>query len=180
MRPNNAQDLGCVDGDTDGNCNEGTADTDCSVSPDPGGCDAGIYTATVVCYTGGDTDGDARTSDCLSDSTNGVYGDGDDGMIYYKEVVEEGLRGFLRHNRTIAFSFANGSGGGHNGNLSGTMRQIMAQNLADGMTLSCLNCENEPDHFVQSGTDQGSFAPQGVAWRTRTGDCRRKPEDPGS
>jgi hypothetical protein len=162
MAPENAQDLGCTQGDAAvGSC----TDKICAAASTA--CDRGVFSATVICVSGGDADRDPRTAACTSTAGgNGVYGDdddldaidgadnalgtSDDLTVYYKEVIEEGLRGFLRHNRTISFSFANGAGGGHDGNLSGTMRQIMAQNLADGMTLSCLNCEGDSDHFVQN------------------------------
>jgi hypothetical protein len=174
MRPDNAADLGCIDADGDGFCNESATagsctfgdtdgyggqatgadgicddDQDCGLGGAIVQCTDGAGTATVICIGTGGGDDDPRTADCSSVATDAVYGNGDDGLIYYKEVVEESLRGFLRHNRTIAFSFSNGAQG-NGGSLNGTQRQIMAQSTSDGMTLSCMNCEGSASHYVRT------------------------------
>jgi hypothetical protein len=54
------------------------------------------------------------TSACMSaPGSDGVFGTGDDGTIYYREATENGLRAFTRENRAHAFSFINGIGINH-------------------------------------------------------------------
>jgi hypothetical protein len=179
LRPNNSFDQGayCVGGDTAGTCYtfedsgddgiSGTGDTgesggDCTGDGGAGSvCDRGEYTAMVRCVTGGDSDNNPWTSECLSDSVNGVFGDTTTELIYYREAGENGLRGFIREHELNNFSFANGQmavgggGGFFGGTLEGAIRQIVAQQTghmhgADGLTISCLNCEDVDEHFVNS------------------------------
>jgi hypothetical protein len=127
-----------------------------------GGCDTALdATVMVICVPGGLAANAglaggfvAIASDCESDAgADNVYGTGDDGTLYYGEALENGLRGFIRENHAVTFSFANFGGGGggfFGGNNSKYMRQAVAQNTSDGMLVSCLNCEDIPDHVVNT------------------------------
>jgi hypothetical protein len=162
-----------------------TTGTDCNGSdPDPAICGAeGVVVFCDPTVTGAaTTDGDGFVHDnCTSNpGGDGVYGTGDDGTIYYREALENGLRSFTRENRAHAFSFINGIGVNHpdlcgelttvdidtDGNgtketqgvttpcgdspSTGT-RQVMYQNIQDlGATLSCFNCSALSQHTVPS------------------------------
>jgi hypothetical protein len=167
MRPGDdpQNDFGNRDDDGDGIVNEpGTEDSTDSSCADGGGigsaCDQGLRTAMVACVPGGDGDNDPRTSACSSTAggTDSIYGNGPGDILYYKEVVEEGIRGAgLRHDRAYAFSFLNrlgentgtpvpppfsvaaGSG------LEHTLRQVVTD-TQQGFLMSCLNCEDTPLH----------------------------------
>ncbi len=150
LRPDNSADQGCVQGDEAvGVCN----DAACAVVGSA--CDMGLNTAIVQCVAGGDTDGDPLTSDC--ESTEGtINGYGNDGteVIYYREAVENKQRGFIREERAFSFSFINGAGvnqGFPGAGLSTSLRQVVAQNIdQNGFLLSCLNCEDRPEHHVKT------------------------------
>jgi hypothetical protein len=116
-------------------------------------CDRGLRTAMVACVVGGDTDNDPRTSECTSIAGGGdnIYGNGPGDILYYKEVVEEGLRGGgIRHDRAIAFSFLNGLGantGNPGSGLNNSLRQ-MVSDQQQGFLMSCLNCEDTAQHRI--------------------------------
>jgi hypothetical protein len=168
MTPGNdpSTDFGNIDADGDGTVNEADdTDGDCADGAEGGAgsdCDRGFRTAMVACTPTGDTDNDPRTSACLSAPAggDGIYGNGGTDLIYYREIVEEGLRGGgLRHDRVIGFSFLNrlgentgtlvpepfsvaaGSG------LENTLRQLVTDQQ-QGFLLSCLNCENDRSHML--------------------------------
>jgi hypothetical protein len=72
-------------------------------------------------------------ADCDSDpGIDLVYGTSDDGVIYYREAIENGFRSGARENRAFAFSFIN---------ALDSLRQIMEQNTEGNFIMSCLNCD---------------------------------------
>jgi hypothetical protein len=81
---------------------------------------------------------------CESDpGTDGFYGSSDDGTIYYKEAIENGLRGWIRETNGHAFSFLGASeDGGVSANFG--LNQLVVQRDDDptnsSYLLSCLNC----------------------------------------
>jgi hypothetical protein len=85
---------------------------------------------------------------CESDpGGDGFYGSFDDGTIYYKEAVENGLRGWIRENNAHAFSFlgadTDGLSQGQVGNQApnfGTTVLMQQVEPTQGALLSCLNC----------------------------------------
>ena len=99
------------------------------------GVDNGTYT---------DTNGVAfNTRDCDSDpGADLVYGTSDDGVIFYREAIENGFRSGTRENRAFAFSFLD---------AQSQLRQIMEQGIEDagdvsGFLASCLNCNAFGEH----------------------------------
>jgi hypothetical protein len=146
-------DFGMFDTDNDGYGDvDASTVADCTAYGGAGSaCDQGLRTAMVACVAGGDADNDPTTSDCLSTAGggDGIYGNGPGDILYYKEVVEEGLRGAgLRHDRAYAFSFLNGLGantGNVGSGLNNSLRQLVTS-AHGGFGLSCLNCENDPTH----------------------------------
>jgi hypothetical protein len=81
---------------------------------------------------------------CESDAgLDGFYGSFDDGTVYYKEAVENGLRGWIRENNAHAFSFLGADVGDHDGvspanfGLTSLMQQVEP---TQGALISCLNC----------------------------------------
>jgi hypothetical protein len=85
---------------------------------------------------------------CESDpGADGFYGSADDGTIYYKEAIENGLRGWIRENNAHAFSFlgadTDGLAAGDVGNEApnfGTTVLMQQVEPTQGALLSCLNC----------------------------------------
>jgi len=85
---------------------------------------------------------------CESDAgADGFYGSFDDGTIYYKEAVENGLRGWIRENNAHAFSFlgadTDGLAAGDPGNQApnfGTTVLLQQVEPTQGALVSCLNC----------------------------------------
>ena len=147
-------DFGNIDADNDGIVNEASdLDGDCSDPGEGAACDNGSRTAMVACFTAGDGDNDPRTSACLSTpgGGDGIYGNNAGDVVYYKEVLEEGLRGGgLRHDRAIAFSFLNGLGantGNPGSGMNNTLRQFVSDQQ-NGFLLSCLNCEADDTHIL--------------------------------
>ena len=145
---------------------------------DPATCgEAGVVvlctgTNGTTTFTGNDA-GTYVTADCESDAgADTIYGTKDDGTLYFREALENGLRAFARENRAHAFSFINGIGvnlaqcGGSTAATavsstcgdtpSGGTRQAMHQNQDGsglGSVLSCLNCTGkDPSHAVSHGT----------------------------
>jgi hypothetical protein len=157
MRPGNdpTTDYGMFDTDGDGFGDvEADTVTDCSAFGSTGSdCDKGYDTAMVACTTDGGTDNDPRTSRCQSIAAggDGIYGNGGTDILFFKEVVEEGLRGGgLRHDRAIAFSFLNGLGantGNPGSGLNNSLRQ-MVSDQQEGFLMSCLNCEATQTHNI--------------------------------
>jgi hypothetical protein len=139
-------DPGCVDANTIATCaGDGGAGSD---------CDLGLHTAIVQCTAGGDGDNNPQTSDCLSNHTgSAAYGQSNNDTLYYREAVENLQRGFIRENAAHSFSFINGAGvnnGFPGSGLSTTLRQAVAQNINElGFLMSCMNCEERPEHNVQ-------------------------------
>jgi hypothetical protein len=85
---------------------------------------------------------------CESDpGPDGFYGSFDDGTIYYKEAIENGLRGWIRENNAHVFSFlgadTDGLAAGDVGNVApnfGTTVLVQQVEPTQGALLSCLNC----------------------------------------
>jgi hypothetical protein len=162
LRPDDSTDQGryCVGGDPQGSCLEANTTTGglggtCDTLDDGigGNCDKGLYTAIVQCTATGDTDGDPKTSACLSSHPSAnAYGQAPDDILYYREAVENLQRGFIRENAAHSFSFINGAGvnnGFPGSGLSTTLRQAVAQNINElGFLMSCMNCEDRPEHQV--------------------------------
>jgi hypothetical protein len=106
--------------------------------------DAGAY---VECVSAGPASAGSPhpTSNCESDpGADGMYGTADDGTIYYKEAIENGLRGWIRETNGHAFSFLGAdTDGTHNGvspanfGLTQLVQQLEPDN---GVLISCLGC----------------------------------------
>jgi len=95
---------------------------------------AGFTTVSEITYA---------NSTCESDpGTDGFYGSVDDGTIYYKEAVENGLRGWIRETNGHAFSFLGADNDGtHNGNSEANFGlTTLVQQATEGFLMSCLNC----------------------------------------
>src|SRR5574341_1265461 len=90
------------------------------------------------------------TSDCVSDpGADAMYGTSDDGTIYYRESVENGLRGWMREANSHAHSFLGAdTDGTHDGASPANfgLTQLLQQRDSElGYLLSCLNCSpNDP------------------------------------
>ena len=80
---------------------------------------------------------------CESDAgVDGMYGTSDDGTIYYKEALENGLRGWIRETNSHTFSFLGADDDGtHNGISPANfgLTQLVEQ-ATEGFLMSCLNC----------------------------------------
>ena len=71
-----------------------------------------------------------------------MYGTADDGTIYYKEAIENGLRGWIRETNGHSFSFLGADmDGAHDGNSPANfgLTTMMQQNI-EGFLMSCLGC----------------------------------------
>ena len=118
----------------------------------PGGADSlasdgnqsdGVFVICTTGATGFVTMGANTYQRGLCDSdpgTDGMYGTADDGTIYYKEAIENGLRGWIRETNGHAFSFL-----GADFDTTDTkgpefgLTTMMQQNI-EGFLMSCLNC----------------------------------------
>jgi hypothetical protein len=74
-----------------------------------------------------------------------VYGTSDDGVVYYREAVENGFRSGTRENRAFAFSFID---------AQASLRELLQQNTAGSFIASCLNCNG-------AGQEHPGLAPIG-------------------
>jgi len=114
-----------------------------SLAPDNNQSD-GVY---VICTTGAENVATIMGANTYLSSlceshpgTDGMYGTADDGTIYYKEAIENGLRGWIRETNGHAFSFlgadfdTNDTKGPEFG-----LTTMMQQNI-EGFLMSCLNC----------------------------------------
>jgi hypothetical protein len=105
--------------------------------------DAAAY---VECTTGPASSGSPHpTSTCESDpGADGMYGTADDGTIYYKEAIENGLRGWIRETNGHAFSFLGADTDGTHDGVSPAnfgLTQILQQiEPTQGVLISCLGC----------------------------------------
>jgi hypothetical protein len=84
-------------------------------------------------------------SDCVSDpGPDKMYGTVDDGTIYYKEAIENGLRGWIRETNGHAFSFLGAdTDGAHDGVSPANfgLTQLVEQISPElGALVSCLGC----------------------------------------
>jgi hypothetical protein len=104
---------------------------------------AGAY---VECTAGPATAGSPfAASLCESDpGLDGMYGTVDDGTIYYKEAIENGLRGWIRETNGHAFSFLGADTDGTHDGVSpanfGLTQLLQQQDPAMGSLISCLGC----------------------------------------
>jgi hypothetical protein len=85
------------------------------------------------------------TSNCVSNpGPDLMYGTADDGTIYYREAIENGLRGWIRETNGHAFSFLGADTDGvHDGDSPANfgLTQIMQQVLPTLQSvMSCLGC----------------------------------------
>jgi hypothetical protein len=80
---------------------------------------------------------------CISNpGADQTYGTADDGTIYYKEALENGLRGWVRDTNKHTFSFLGADNDGtHNGASPANfgLTQLVTQET-EGFLMSCLNC----------------------------------------
>jgi len=92
----------------------------------------GVY---VQCGAGG--------AGCISNpGGDGMYGTADDGTIYYREALENGLRGWVRDNNKHTFSFLGADNDGtHDGASPANfgLTQLVTQET-EGFLMSCLGC----------------------------------------
>jgi hypothetical protein len=100
--------------------------------------------AYVECTTGAASSVWAAST-CESDpGTDGFYGTPDDGTVYYKEALENGLRGWIRETNGHAFSFLGAdTDGTHNGVSPanfGLSQLLIQSDPAMGFLLSCIQC----------------------------------------
>jgi hypothetical protein len=84
-----------------------------------------------------------NVSTCNSDpGTDGMYGTSDDGTIYYREAIENGLRGWIRETNGHSFSFLGADDDGIHDGISPAnfgLTQLVEQ-ATEGFLMSCLNC----------------------------------------
>jgi hypothetical protein len=106
-----------------------------------------VTNAYVICRTVAGTttvNGIVYTNDpCNSvPGPDGFFGSADDGTVYYKEAIENGLRGWIRETNGHAFSFLGADNDGtHNGASAANfgLTELMTQ-ATEGFLMSCLNC----------------------------------------
>jgi hypothetical protein len=107
--------------------------------------DTGVYVACTSDGTGQILNNGIlwNASTCDSDpGIDGMYGTYDDGTIYYKEAIENGLRGWIRETNSHTFSFLGADDDGtHNGKSPANfgLTQLVEQ-ATEGFLMSCLNC----------------------------------------
>jgi hypothetical protein len=99
------------------------------------------------------------TSDCESNpGPDDMYGTVDDGTIYYKEAIENGLRGWIRETNGHAFSFLGADmDGDHNGTSPanfGLTQLLQQRDNTLGYLMSCINCS---PHDPPSGQDTVTY-----------------------
>jgi hypothetical protein len=99
------------------------------------------------------------TSTCVSNpGADGMYGTSDDGTIYYREAIENGLRGWIRETNGHAFSFLGAdTDGNHDGISPGNfgLTQLLQQRDSElGYLMSCINCS---PHDPPSGQDTVTY-----------------------
>ncbi len=98
------------------------------------GTNVGTTTVSGIVY---------NNSTCASSpGPDGFYGSVDDGTIYYKEAIENGLRGWIRETNGHAFSFLGADNDGtHNGASEANfgLTELVTQ-ATEGFLMSCLNC----------------------------------------
>lgn len=113
------------------------------------GQDAGVYVACSDTQTVGATVTVSGVgyvwSRCESDpGADGFFGSADDGTIYYKEAIENGLRGWIRETNGHAFSFLGASEDGGLTTPNFGLNQLVEQRDDDeensNYLMSCLNC----------------------------------------
>ncbi|HET8760669.1 MAG TPA: hypothetical protein VFN94_06355, partial [Nitrospiria bacterium] len=85
------------------------------------------------------------TSLCESDpGLDGMYGTVDDGTIYYREAIENGLRGWIRETNGHAFSFLGADTDGAHDGVSpanfGLTQLVQQIEPTQGVLISCLGC----------------------------------------
>jgi hypothetical protein len=81
------------------------------------------------------------TSTCVSDpGLDKMYGTADDGTIYFKEAIENGLRGWIRETNGHAFSFLGADFDDGNGVEANFGLTTMMQQNIEGFLMSCLGC----------------------------------------
>ncbi|MEO5658109.1 MAG: hypothetical protein ABIO65_12290, partial [Nitrospiria bacterium] len=99
------------------------------------GTNVGTTTVSGIVY---------QNSDCASSpGADGMYGTADDGTIFYKEAIENGLRGWIRETNGHSFSFLGADDDGtHNGTSPANfgLTQLVEQNVTGDFLMSCLNC----------------------------------------
>jgi hypothetical protein len=98
------------------------------------GTNLGTTTVSGVTYA---------NSTCTSNpGSDGFYGSVDDGTIYYKEAIENGLRGWIRETNAHAFGFLGADNDGtHNGVSPANFGLTeLVQQATEGFLLSCLGC----------------------------------------
>jgi hypothetical protein len=101
--------------------------------------------AYVECTAGAATTSVHPTSSCESDpGLDGMYGTVDDGTIYYKEAIENGLRGWIRETNAHAFSFLGADTDGAHDGVSpanfGLTELVQQIEPTQGVLISCLGC----------------------------------------
>jgi hypothetical protein len=110
--------------------------------------------AFVECTTGTPTS-PWSASDCESDPGGDLmFGTADDGTIYYKEAIENGLRGWIRETNGHAFGFLGAdfnAGNGTDPNFG--LTQLMEQNI-EGFLMSCLGCN---PHSLPSNIEEVTY-----------------------
>jgi hypothetical protein len=104
--------------------------------------DPGAY---VECTTGAATSPPFSTSTCESNpGADGMYGTSDDGTIYYREAIENGLRGWIRETNAHTFSFLGADTDGTHDGVSPAnfgLTQLVEQiEPTQGILVSCLGC----------------------------------------
>jgi len=106
--------------------------------------DTGVY---VACSTvAGTTVNNGITwnnSTCESQpGADGMYGTADDGTIYYKEALENGLRGWIRETNSHTFSFLGADNDGTHDGISPANFGLteLVEQATEGFLMSCLNC----------------------------------------
>jgi hypothetical protein len=96
---------------------------------------SGVY---VQCSTAGPGGGN-----CVSDpGSDGMYGTFDDGTIYYREAIENGLRGWIRETNSHTFSFLGADNDGTHDGISPANFGLtqLVQQATEGFLMSCMNC----------------------------------------
>jgi hypothetical protein len=98
------------------------------------------------------------TSTCVSNpGPDAMYGTADDGTIYYREAIENGLRGWIRETNGHAFSFLGADTDGTHDGISpanfGLTQLLQQREETQGILMSCLGCNpHTPPQFNQTVT----------------------------
>jgi len=107
--------------------------------------DTGVYVACAGTNVGQTLNNGIAWNNSTCESQPGpdlMYGTADDGTIYYKEALENGLRGWIRETNGHTFSFLGADNDGTHDGISPANFGLtqLVQQATEGFLMSCLGC----------------------------------------